>query len=208
MTLGKLIPLLMCLCSAASAARFNFETAPDPFSPPPLVVNDSGLMISVATAQVPNGFIEVRSAMALLPVEPGGRSTWQDQVNISVSGLAAPVRFTFSAQVPAITFLVTAGGAANTNVKLTAFDERGFQLGSINGFTASVLTNTFANASYFELSSPVPAPQANQSVLFVPESFQSSEIVSNPEPGTISVALGLGLMGLWARRRKTQRNRD
>jgi PEP-CTERM motif len=195
----KFLLVFVAITSTAYAgvATFDFESTPYGFNSGSLVVSNGGLTLTITPQGDPTGFIYIGNpGVALL----GSHSAVGSQVNSLQSDMFDPLRFTFSSPVTSITFAFgDAGGDDDSPVVITGYDAGNNPLGTLttsypSGFGAGkTLSGSFANASYFILTSGPHTPGSNSDSIYweVP----TVTFGAIPEPGTL-VLFGSGLLGL------------
>jgi PEP-CTERM motif len=182
------------LASSASADVFDFESTPGGFYSPSLTVSNGGLNLTVTTEGFPNGFVDVDgSGVPLL----GSQSVIGSQTNPLQGGQFAPLRFTFSGPVDAITFAFgDAGGDDDSPVIINAFDGSSNLLGTLTGTypagdaSGATLSGNFPGAVYFIASSGSTIGNENSIFWEIPS---VTPLRSVPEPASIAL-LGGGML--------------
>ena len=195
----KMLLLFVAISSTAYAgvATFNFEATPAGYYPGSLTQVNGGLTLTITPEGDPNGFLYVGNpGVALL----GLSSLVGSQTDPLQSDRFDPVRFAFSSPVTSITFAFgDSGGDDDSPVVITGFDSGNNPLGTLTtsypaGFGAGkTLSGSFANASYFILTSGPHTPGSNSDSIFweVP----TVSFGATPEPGTL-IMFGSGILGL------------
>jgi hypothetical protein len=194
----KLFLIAIVCAIGAYAETFDFQSTAPGYYPSTLAVTNGGVTLTVTPEGFPNGFIEVtNSGVPLL----GTLSPIGSQVNPVAGNQFAPLRFSFSQPVTAITFAFgDAGGDDDSPVVISAYDSSNTLLGTLNGTypagdaVGATLSGTFADADYFVLTSGPHTPGSNSDSIYweVPDVTFAS---STPEPGTF-LLLGAALLGV------------
>jgi hypothetical protein len=195
----KLFLIAIVCVMGAYADTFDFESTTPGYYTPSLAVTNGGVTLTVTTEGFPNGYVDAdNSGVPLL----GSVSVIGSQVDPLSSDEFAPLRFSFSAPVSAITFAFgDAGGDDDSPVVISAYNSADTLLGTLNGMypagdaSGATLSGTFADADYFVLTSGPHTPDSNSDSIYweVPDvTFDTS---STPEPGTF-LLLGAALLGV------------
>jgi hypothetical protein len=196
----KLFLIAIVFAMGAYAETFDFESTTPGYYAPSLAVTNGGVTLTVTPEGFPNGFVDVdNSGVPLL----GSLSVIGSQVDPINSDQFAPLRFTFSQPVTAITFAFgDAGGDDDSPVVISGYDASNNLLGTLSGLypandaSGATLSGTFADADYFVLTSgPHTLDSNSDSIYWEVPSVTFDTTSSAPEPGTF-LLLGAALLGV------------
>jgi hypothetical protein len=189
-------------CFAATAS-FNFESEASATVPSPFAVSNNGLTLTISTEGYPSGYVSI---VDFLIDNLGTRSVTGLKTDQFLPENFAPLRFSFSQPITAITFAFgDPGGDADSPVVIQGFDAQDNFLGSLTSTypagssTGKLISGIFAGASYFTLTSGTHTPGSNSdSLSWEVPSVEFTPAPPVPEPSTWAmggVAIGL-LAGL------------
>ena len=192
------VTLLLAGRSPAFAASFDFETTPLGFYAGSLSVADGALTLVITPEGFPAGFVEVGQPSIDLM---GARSVLGNLIGVVQVNRYAPLRFTFSMPIRAITFRFgDSGGDDDSPFLIRAFDAGNVLLATATGpypadlhvgLTESLITP--AGASYFIVES-------NSAFNAHSLAWEIESVTPVPEPTTLT-SLGTGLLAAWLVRR-------
>lgn len=199
----KILSLLIISVSCfAATATFDFETEATGALPSPYSVTNNGLQLTISTEGYPSGYVSI---VGFLIDGMGTRSVTGLQTDQFLPNGFAPLRFTFSKPITAITFAFgDPGGDADSPVLISAFDAEDNFLGSLTTAypsgqsSAKFLSGAFAGASYFTLTSGPHTAGSNSDSISWEVPFV--EFAPVPEPSTWALA-GLAIMAFAGVRR-------